>query len=241
MDTPSHRSHLSDNLALLAHETTLLVRTAAGLDDRTIKAASLCDGWTRAHVLSHIARNADALGNLAIWAISGTPTPMYDSPQARDTDIDAGSTRGAAEILTDVEESAARFASVVTGLAGPPEQVEVEMRAGRKVLGGQLPTLRLMEVVFHHVDLAAGYTFADADPRFVRRAVGNAIQRIGTGHAMDPALSVTLVGDEGHRWRIGGGAQEVTGSDPALLLWLARGDAAGVTSKAPLPALPSWG
>jgi len=38
------------------------------------------------------------------------------------------------------------------------------MRRGRKVLGAQLPTLRLMEVVFHHVDLGADYTFADATP-----------------------------------------------------------------------------
>jgi len=198
---PSPRSHLSDNLTLLAHETTLLVRTASGLDDQTIRAASLCDGWTRAHVLSHIARNADALGNLVGWAITGTPTPMYDSPQVRDADIDAGSTRGAEEILTDVEDSAARFASVVTGLAGPPEQVEVEMRAGRRVLGGQLPTLRLMEVVFHHVDLAAGYTFADADPGFVNRAISIAVQRFA---ASDRAPSITLRSDEGETWSLAG-------------------------------------
>ena len=56
--TPS--SHLSDNLVLLAHETSLLMATAAGLNGETVRAASICDGWTRAHVLSHIARNADA-------------------------------------------------------------------------------------------------------------------------------------------------------------------------------------
>jgi maleylpyruvate isomerase len=59
----STSSHLSDNLTLLAHETGLLIRTAAGLDDGTVRAPSLCEGWTRAHVLSHIARNADALGS----------------------------------------------------------------------------------------------------------------------------------------------------------------------------------
>ena len=73
MNTPSH---LSDNLSLLAHETSLLMRTAAGLDDEAIRRASLCEGWTRAHVLSHIARNADGLGNLASWAITGTPLSL---------------------------------------------------------------------------------------------------------------------------------------------------------------------
>ena len=236
MNTPSH---LPDNLALLAHETGLLMRTAAGLDDETVRGASLCGGWTRAHVLSHIARNADGLGNLASWAVTGTPRAMYDSPEARDADIVAGSTRGVQEIFTDLEDSAARFAAAATGLAGPPEQAEVEMRSGRTVLAGQLPTLRLMEVVFHHVDLEAGYTFADADPGFVRRAVTNSIERI---MASGRAPSVTLRSDEGDEWSIGDGAgQDVTGSNAALLLWLARGDGAGVSSEAPLPELPSWG
>ena len=52
-------AHLSDNLSLLAHETSLLIRTAGDLDDQAMRQASLCEGWTRAHVLSHIARNAD--------------------------------------------------------------------------------------------------------------------------------------------------------------------------------------
>ena len=231
-------SHLSDNLALLAHETSLLMRTAAGLDDESIREASLCQGWTRAHVLSHIARNADALANLVSWAVTGTPRAMYDSPESRDADIEAGSTRGAHEIFTDLEDSAARFAAAATGLAGAPERVEVEMRGGRKVLGGQLPTLRLMEVVFHHVDLDAGYTFAEADPGFVKRATTISIGRF---KARDQVPSMTLRSDEGDTWSIGDGAQDVTGSNAALLLWLARGDGVGVSSEAPLPELPSWG
>jgi len=231
-------SHLSDNLSLLAHETSLLMRTAVDLDDEAIRRASLCEGWTRAHVLSHIARNADGLGNLVGWAITGTPMAMYDSPETRDADIAAGATRGAQEILTDLKDSAARFAAAAAGLAGAPEQAEVEMRGGRKVLGGQLPTLRLMEVVIHHVDLDAGYTFADADPGFVTRAVANSVSRM-TAKAEAP--SVTLRSDEGDTWTIGDGRQVVTGSNAALLLWLTRGNGAGLSSNAGLPRLPSWG
>jgi maleylpyruvate isomerase len=231
-------SHLSDNLALLAHETALLVSSAADLDDESVRAASLCQGWTRAHVLSHIARNADALGNLVSWARTGKPVAMYSSPQARDADIIAGSTRSAREIFTDVKESATRFASAAAGLAGPPEQFEVEMREGRTALGGQLPTLRLLEVVFHHVDLNAGYTFADADPGFVKRAIGNAIQRMNRASVV-PAL--TLRSDNGDTWSMAEGTQEVTGTNAALLLWLARGDGTGISSTEALPELPAWG
>ena len=234
----STSSHLSDNLMLLAHETALLTDTASGLDNETIRAASLCEGWTRAHVLTHIARNADGLAKLARWAITGTPAAMYVSPQAREADIAASSTRTAQEILTDVTQSAARFAAEATGLAGRPEDVEVEMRTGRKVLGGQLPTLRLLEVVFHHVDLDAGYTFADADPGFVKRAISNAVQRMSSSGATPP---ISLRGEAGATWTVGAGTQEVTGTNAALLLWLARGDSAGVSSKDALPVLPAWG
>jgi maleylpyruvate isomerase len=238
VSTPSHHSHLSDNLVLLARETALMVATAAGLDDESVRADSLCQGWTRAHVLTHIARNADGLANLVSWAVTGTPREMYDSPEAREADIEAGSGRGARELAADVQDSAIRFASAAAALAGPPEQHEVRMRTGRTVLGGQLPTLRLMEVVFHHVDLDAGYTFADADPGFVDRAISNAVGRM-SGKASVP--SVTLRADDGDTWSIAGGGPEVTGSHAGLLLWLARGDDRAVSSQAPLPALPSWG
>jgi maleylpyruvate isomerase len=231
-------SHLSDNLVLLAHETTLLTATASGLDDETIRAASLCAGWTRAHVLTHIARNADGLANLARWAITGTPAAMYESTPAREADIAAGATRTTQEVLTDITQSAARFAAAAAGLAGRPEGVEVEMRTGRKVLGGQLPILRLLEVVFHHVDLDAGYTFADADPGFVKRAISNAVQRMSTSVSTPP---ISLRGEAGATWTMGAGTQEVTGANAALLLWLARGDGTGVSSQDPLPKLPPWG
>jgi maleylpyruvate isomerase len=231
-------SHLSDNLKLLAHETGLLVTTAASLDDKTIRQDSLCPGWTRAHVLSHLARNADALGNLVGWAKTGTPVAMYESLEAREADIETGSTRDAAEILADLESASARFASRAAGLSGPPEICQVETRAGNKVRGAQLPTLRLLEVVFHHVDLNAGYTFAEADPGLVKRAISNAVERMRASGEV-PALS--LAGDDGETWSIGEDATDVTGSNPALLLWLARGDESGVSSKAALAPLPAWG
>ena len=235
--TPS--SHLSDNLSLLVHETSLLMLSTESLDDEKVRDASLCKGWTRALVLSHLARNADALGNLVSWAVTGKPVAMYASPGARDAEITAGSQRGHPKIVTDLRDSARRFDSAAAGLAGPPEHVEVEMRAGRKVLGGQLPTLRLLEVVIHHIDLAAGYTFSDADPAFVRRAISNALERMRT-HDQLPAVS--LRGDNGDTWSIGSGPNtHVTGTNAALLLWLARGDGAGLSSQDAAPALPPWG
>ncbi|TQL60656.1 maleylpyruvate isomerase [Oryzihumus leptocrescens] len=229
-------SHLADNLALLEVETAALLRTASTLDEVSVREGSLCEGWSRAHVLSHLARNADALGNLVHWAVTGEPTPMYASPEARDADIEDGARRPLSAILADLEASAARFAAAAPALAGGPEAAEVEMRGGVRVSGGSLPTLRLREVVFHHVDLHAGYGFADADAGFVRRSVDHAVGRL---HA--PDLSLTLRSREGGEWTVGGGGQEVTGTDAALLTWLARGVDLGLSSDRPVPAPPPWG
>jgi maleylpyruvate isomerase len=62
---------LTADLATLDDHTARLVSTARALDDSS--AASLCDGWSRGHILSHLARNAEAIGRLAEWAVSGAP------------------------------------------------------------------------------------------------------------------------------------------------------------------------
>ncbi len=41
-------------------------------------------------MLTHVARNADAMINLLTWARTGVPTPAYASDQQRDADIEAG-------------------------------------------------------------------------------------------------------------------------------------------------------
>ena len=42
----------------------------AQLDDDALAAPSQLPGWDRAHVVGHLARNADALQNLVTWARS---------------------------------------------------------------------------------------------------------------------------------------------------------------------------
>src|SRR2546425_958326 len=69
-----------------------------------------------AHVLTHIARNADGFRNLLAWARTGTETPMYPSEEARDRAIEAGARRSAAEIAADLRASAAAFAAAAEDL-----------------------------------------------------------------------------------------------------------------------------
>ena len=67
---------------------------------------SLLPGWTRGHVLSHLARNADAMVRALAGTARGERIPMYDGEDARAADIEAGAGRTAAELAADVVESA---------------------------------------------------------------------------------------------------------------------------------------
>jgi maleylpyruvate isomerase len=76
-------NEVNDSLDQLAAATGRLLATVATLGDAQAREPSLLPGWTRGHVLSHIARNADGLGNLLRWARTGTEIPMYGSAEAQ--------------------------------------------------------------------------------------------------------------------------------------------------------------
>ena len=104
------------HLVAVDRHTEQLLATARSLDPGSIGDPSLCPGWTRGHVLTHIARNADALLGLVTNATTGSSTPMYASPDARDADIEAGAGRPLAEQVADLESSAGRFAEAAAAL-----------------------------------------------------------------------------------------------------------------------------
>ena len=148
----------------VAAATAALLETAYGMREGDQAADSLCAGWTRGHVLTHVARNADAIGNLVTWAVTGVPTPMYASAEAREADIEAGAARPVADLVADVEASAARLAGQTADLAPAHDAVEIELRGGWRIRASELAWRRLREVAYHHVDLDAGFGFADLPP-----------------------------------------------------------------------------
>jgi maleylpyruvate isomerase len=228
---------MDPDLTILADHTDRLLDTAARLDDPG--AESLCEGWSRGHVLTHVARNAEAIERLARWAMDGTRREMYPGGTgARDAEIEAGAGRSVAALVEDVRATAAALAPVLDRLVTAPRAVDrVEMRGGYGVSPDVLPTMRLREVVFHHVDLAAGFTFADVETDLARRFVDDAVARLGRA---EPGLAVSLRSDEGDTWQLGAedaARAEVSGPVSGLLLWLARRDPSGVRSDR-LPDLP---
>jgi maleylpyruvate isomerase len=223
--------------------TERLIRTVETFDADAIRQPSLCTGWTRAHVLSHVARNADALANLLRWATTGVETPMYPSSEAREADIDAGAEREPAEIIEDLRAAAERFSAEVSAV--PDEAWERQVRMGAAAAGRTIPARRVLwerlkELELHHVDLDAGYTPRDWAPRFVDRALAETVRRF---NRRDDVPELTLVIDDATEQLGSGGETTVTGSATPMLGWLtgrSAGNGLQVDPPGPLPALPPW-
>lgn len=225
--------------------TRRLIDAVAALDAGAVTEPSLLPGWTRGHVLTHLARNADSLVNLLAWARTGEEIPQYVSTEARDKDIDEGAARPLAEHLDGLRLSADRLDRAIEELPPVAWASQVRMLSGRVIPAAEIPYARLMEVHFHHVDLDIGYNCDDLPPDFAARELAGAIDDL-SGHEGVAAVRLRDTGS-GESWIIGAASEpEMTVSGPrsALLAWFSgRGGGEGLTAEPdlPLPVLPPLG
>jgi maleylpyruvate isomerase len=141
--------------------TQRLLDTARVLAEPDLRQPSLLPGWTRAHVLAHLARGADAMRNLLAWARTGNERPAYASRQAREAGIEHGAGLPAKELMADVAASAMAFRTIVKQLPGEAWRFPVRILDSAPFPAAELLTRRLAEVELHHCDLGTGYGPAD--------------------------------------------------------------------------------
>jgi maleylpyruvate isomerase len=120
-----------------------------------LRGPSRLPGWTRGHVVTHVARNAEALSRLLSWARTGIETPMYPSGQARDADIQSGASRPLLTQLDDLRSTAAAFAATAQQLSAEQWAATIGTRHG-PVRACWVPWARVRELWLHLVDLDAG-------------------------------------------------------------------------------------
>jgi maleylpyruvate isomerase len=222
--------------------TARLLRTVAAFDSAHIAAASLLPGWTRGHVLAHLARNADGFVNLFTAARTGERLPMYASAAARGADIEAGASRPPAAHLDDVRRSAERLTEAVDAMPAEAWTATVETPRGPRV-AALLVWGRLREIEVHHFDLAAGYRPDDWPEGFGHRLLHEVATDL-TGRPDVPPMVLRFDGSR-HQLAIGDpeGAPTVTGPAPELAAWLigrSRGETLTVTPDGPLPTPLEW-
>ncbi|WP_024795648.1 maleylpyruvate isomerase N-terminal domain-containing protein [Tomitella biformata] len=185
------------------------------LTERQAREPSLLPGWTRGHVVTHLARNADALNRFAGGVITGElETEMYPGgPKARAAAIEEGADRPA-ELLTADATFAGRRVVETLG-AVPAELLDTPVAWKRPVEARFLPQLRWRELEIHHVDLGLEYTAADWPAEFVEATLAVELPALA---ALEPRVVVPA---------------ELARHE--LLAWLI-----GRPTTAGLPELPSW-
>ncbi|WP_285032749.1 maleylpyruvate isomerase family mycothiol-dependent enzyme [Mycolicibacterium sp. lyk4-40-TYG-92] len=223
----------------LQTETARLLVTVDSLWDDDLSKDSALPGWSLGHLLSHLARNADALGNLLLWARTGVETPMYSSGEQRTTDINVGARRLAAEIISDVVDSADRLQANSDKLTAQDWESPVRTAQGRTIPASLVPWLRLREVLIHHIDLGAS---VDDVPPLVAAAL---LDDVAAWTSKQPEWPSLRLGTVDTAQFVTTGAEDVTntvsGTAAQLVAWLI-GRSAGehLSSDQPLPILPPW-
>jgi maleylpyruvate isomerase len=227
----------------LTRQTEALMETVRDLTDADVAAPSALPGWTRGHVLAHVARNADAVNRLVSGAAVGEQRPMYHDSPGRDEEIEAGAYRSVAEQEADVEDSAERLQTAFADFPADRLGFQVKHRTGKEYPASITTWWRWNEVVLHHADLGLGFDFGSLDQALAVRGVEESVTR----HAAKPdAPGLTLTAtDAGRSWTVGDGSLPVSGPASSLFAWLTgRGDGSDLSidrEGTALPALPAWG
>lgn len=194
--------------------TQWLLGETITISDADWRQPTVLPGWTRAHLATHIARNADALRRAVTGLMDGAGWSIGDDDTLRDLEV--GSRRSPLDLQIDLDTSASRLDEAFSQLTA--EQWRAPVADG--VVVADLPLARLNEVVLHHVDLDCGFGFVDVEPDVARWLLEWNVRRHTDGVS---GRAVVLVSSGGYQARLGTettSAPVVTGSDAMLLGWL---------------------
>lgn len=229
-------------LKAVAESTATVLRVVADLAPEAVTEPSALPGWTRGHVLAHLARNADSLVNLLDSARTGEDIPQYASSEARDRGIEDGAPRPLAEQLADLRATHERFAAAAAELPDEAWSAQLRHRSGYVFPAHELPRKRLLELEYHLVDLGAGYTPADWPLDFAATELPRLADHFTDADGL-PTLHLAAT-DTDHRATLGTGRTELTVEGPlrTLVAWLSgRSDGTGLSAPTALPTLPPMG
>jgi maleylpyruvate isomerase len=228
------RHDLAATLPWMRAGTDYLLAHLGRLTNEELRAPSRLPGWTRAHVVAHIARNAEALTRLATWARTGVETPMYGSRGQRAREIEETARRPADILRAEIPDTAAaleRALHAVTNWEYP-----VRSALGRAIPVTEVPWMRIREVWLHAVDLGTGATVSD----FPVGVVNLLLDDVTAGLSAKPDCpSVSLVPtDRDRTWQLR------PSDDTATTVEAAAADLAGwLTGRADAPdqpRVPAW-
>jgi maleylpyruvate isomerase len=204
--------------AVRAHSA--VVATLHSLTDPQGAQPSLLPGWTVGHVATHIARNAE--GHLAMLdaALRGDVGEMYPGGrEQRTADIEAGAGRPAADLISDVANTAGQLDTIWRAMPAAAWAAKGITIAGQETMA-DLVFIRWRETEVHHADLGLGFSWSDWDAEYVRLD----LVRLGMLWASRKPMGMTALPSEamsvGERHRLAWllGRAEIDGLAPAGIM-----------------------
>ncbi len=174
-DYLTHDPEIRSALSLVSAGTAYFDRTLDALPDTHFAGASILPGWTRGHVVAHVAYNATALKRLVEWAATGEEQQMYESSESRNSEIENGADLPAAELRALYRETTTALDAAWRKLSDKAWHSKVRMMTGPEFPATTTVWLRTREVWLHAVDLDSGASFDDFPPAFVERLLGNVL------------------------------------------------------------------
>jgi maleylpyruvate isomerase len=214
--------------------TARLLAVVDKLGDEDLRGPSTLPGWSRAHVIGHLARNAEALVRLATWAQTGIETPMYADREQRAAEIERSAVLPADTLRAQLADTAADLDTALTRLTAARWEAEVRSALGRAIPAAELPWMRIREVWLHAVDLNTGGRMDDLPAEVVDLLLDDVTTALSPRDDC-PALQLAPT-DRDRTWPLGGPAtEEVSGTAADLAGWLT-----GRITAPHRPLLPRW-
>ncbi len=225
----------------LAEAGRRLTRTVDGLHTDDWAADSLLPGWSRAHVIAHLALNGEALSGVLAGVLDNEQVPMYASAGARERDIEELAGAHHSELRE-------RLLASLTTFADTAQAVPDDAWSGRfeRVPGGPtfpldaVPLMRVREIEVHHADLGLAYTADDWPHSFAGLVVDGMVRRLEP----EPGFRVSPL-DSDRTWDVGAVSDDglvVTGPVAHVAWWLTGRPPSGqvTSSRGGLPTIGGW-
>ena len=228
--------------AVSLHESEQrLVRTVDSLSDDAWSRPSVLPGWSRAHVVAHLALNAEGMAGALDALRRGERGAMYESNEKRDADIDELAGAAVPDLRARLFAAGERLREALASLSDEEWAGTVDRVPGGPqwpVMG--LPGARRREVEIHHADIGSGYRHTD----WPRDFCAELLDVLAAEQAANPETEAFRVSatDLGMTWKVGADEPVVAGSGADLGWWLAgRGSGDGLsTASGVLPRIGAW-
>lgn len=151
----------------------------AALTDDAVRAPSQLPGWTRGHVLTHVAGVADGMARQLEYAARGETIELYDGgAEGRNRAIEEGAVRGADRLRRDLSTALDRVLPAFRGLQPAEWNTPISYRNG-VVRDGGLALWR--ELVIHLTDLGIGVEADTWSPELCDHLFGFLSARVPAG------------------------------------------------------------